>query len=50
MKQKLARERFKDEAVAAWVAFQKTGRHLTGEEVRAWLKSWGSEAERELPE
>jgi len=45
-----ARESFKKEALASWIAYQETGRHLTGPEVRAWLNSWGTEAEAELPE
>jgi predicted transcriptional regulator len=45
-----ARESFKQEAVASWTAFQETGRHLTGPEVRTWLNSWGTEAEAAMPE
>jgi predicted transcriptional regulator len=45
-----ARESFKKEALASWTAYQETGRHLTGPEVRAWLNTWGTEAEAELPE
>jgi len=45
-----ARESFKQEALASWSAYRETGRHLTGQEVRAWLKTWGTEAEKELPE
>ncbi|MDR3536867.1 MAG: CopG family ribbon-helix-helix protein [Acetobacteraceae bacterium] len=45
-----ARESFRQEALAAWTAYRETGRHLTGAEVRAWLDSWGSEAEASLPE
>ena len=45
-----ARESFKKEALASWTAYQETGRHLTGPEVRAWLNSWGTEAEAEFPE
>jgi predicted transcriptional regulator len=44
-----ARESFKQEAVASWKTFQETGRHLTGEEVRTWLNTWGTEEESELP-
>jgi predicted transcriptional regulator len=44
-----ARESFKQEAVASWAAFQETGQHLTGQEVRAWLNTWGSKTETELP-
>jgi len=45
-----ARESFKKEALASWTAYQETGRHLTGPEVRAWLNTWGTQAEAELPE
>jgi predicted transcriptional regulator len=45
-----ARESFLREAEASWTAYQETGRHVTGAEARAWLSSWGSEAEAEPPE
>jgi len=45
-----ARESFKEEALASWTAFQETGRHLSGEELRDWLDSWGSEAAAEAPD
>ena len=45
-----ARESFQQEALASWVAYQETGRHLTGQEVRTWLKTWGSEDEKAVPE
>jgi predicted transcriptional regulator len=45
-----ARERFKQDAMASWTAYQESGRHLTGQEVRTWLSTWGTEAEAELPE
>lgn len=45
-----AREGFKWEALASWAACQETGRHLTGQEARAWLNTWGTETESELPE
>lgn len=40
-----ARENFKQEALASWTAFQETGRHLTGQEVRDWLNTWGTDKE-----
>jgi predicted transcriptional regulator len=40
-----ARERFKQEALASWTDYQETGRHLTGQEVRDWLKTWGTHEE-----
>jgi predicted transcriptional regulator len=45
-----ARESFRQEALASWSAYQETGRHLSAEEVRAWLSTWGTEAETEPPE
>jgi len=45
-----ARESFKQEAQASWTAYQETGRHLTGQEARAWLQTWGTDNETELPE
>jgi predicted transcriptional regulator len=44
-----AREKFKQEAQASWTAYQETGRHLTGQEVRAWLQTWGTDSETGLP-
>src|SRR6188768_3619906 len=38
------RESFKQEALASWTAYQETGRHLGGKEVRTWLQSWGTGA------
>ena len=45
-----ARESFKQEALASWAAYQETGRHLTGEEARAWISSWAGGKEHPLPE
>lgn len=44
-----ARESFKQEAVASWTSYQETGLHLTGQEIRAWLNTWGSKSETKLP-
>ncbi len=44
-----ARESFKQEAMASWTAYQETGRHLSGQEVRDWLNNWGTEKEKEIP-
>ena len=41
-----ARESFKQEALASWAAYKETGRHLTGQEVRTWLSTWGINDER----
>ena len=45
-----ARESFKQEALASWTAYKETGRHLTGEEVRGWLNTWGTDDESAVPE
>jgi predicted transcriptional regulator len=45
-----AKENFKQEALSAWKAYQETGRHLTGQEVRDWLITWGTDQELEIPE
>lgn len=44
-----ARESFKQEALASWKSFKETGRHLSGQEVRAWLNTWGTDDERAVP-
>jgi predicted transcriptional regulator len=45
-----ARESFKQEALASWAAYQETGRHLTGQEVRNRLNTWGTDDEKAGPE
>lgn len=45
-----AREQFKQEALASWTAYQETGEHLSGQEVREWLRTWGTDDEGEIPE
>jgi predicted transcriptional regulator len=45
-----ARESFKQEALASWAAYKETGRHLTGQEVRTWLNTWGTNDEGAMPE
>jgi len=45
-----ARERLTNEALASWAAYKETGLHLTGEEVRTWLKTWGTDSEKPAPE
>ncbi|MFV1977408.1 MAG: CopG family ribbon-helix-helix protein [Candidatus Scalindua sp.] len=44
-----ARESFKEEALASWAAYQETGQHLTGQEARDWLNTWGADEETEIP-
>lgn len=38
-----ARERFAQAADEAWKEYKETGLHATGEEVLAWIASWGTE-------
>ena len=45
-----ARESFKQEALASWTAYQATGRHLTGQEMRDWLNTWGTDKETDIPQ
>jgi predicted transcriptional regulator len=45
-----ARESFRQEAMASWKAYQETSRHLTGQELRTWLDTWGTKAGTALPE
>ncbi len=45
-----SRENFKQEALASWTAYQETGQHLSGKEVRSWLDTWGTNDETELPQ
>jgi predicted transcriptional regulator len=44
-----ARESFRQEALASWQAYRETGQHLTGQEARAWLDTWGTGDEKDAP-
>lgn len=44
-----ARESFREEALASWQHFRETGEHLTAEEARDWLATWGTEDEQPAP-
>jgi predicted transcriptional regulator len=44
-----ARESFKREALSAWQDYRESGQHLTGDQVSAWLETWGSEQEKAVP-
>lgn len=44
-----ARENFKQEALTSWTEYQETGLHLSSKEVRTWLNTWGTKAEKRLP-
>ena len=45
-----ASESFTQEALASWAAYKETGRHLSGQEVRTWLNTWGTADESAVPE
>ena len=45
-----ARSRFRREAVTSWEHYCETGLHLTGDEVHAWLDTWGTANESAAPE
>ena len=45
-----AEEALRQEALAAWEEYQATGLHVTGEEMSAWLRSWGTANELPQPE
>ncbi len=44
------KEKFVQEALASWSSYKQTGKHLTGDEVREWLQTWGTDNEIGLPE
>jgi len=44
-----AAERFKQESLAAWDEYERTGRSVPNEQVMEWLDSWGKEDEDEAP-
>ena len=44
-----ARESFLQEALASWKSYQESGLHLTEQEIRDWLETWGTENETEAP-
>lgn len=43
------RESFHREAMDSWREYRETGLHLTNEETAAWLDTWGTDAEAEMP-
>lgn len=43
------REAFRQDAINAWNEYQETGLHVTGDEVIAWLDTWGEENEKAAP-
>lgn len=43
------REAFRQDGINAWNEYQETGLHVTGDEVIAWLDTWGEENEQAAP-
>ena len=50
LSQKEAEQAEIDEAITAWRDYEKTGLHVTGSEMSAWLRGWGTDREGEAPE
>lgn len=44
-----AREAFRQDAKNAWAHYKETGLHVTGDEVTAWVSSWGTDNELPVP-
>lgn len=44
-----ARHNFAADALAAWEHYQETGLHASGEDVLAWVESWGTPSELPVP-
>ncbi|TVR97822.1 MAG: ribbon-helix-helix protein, CopG family [Rhodospirillales bacterium] len=44
-----ARESFRQEALKSWREYRETGLHLPLEQTAAWLNTWGTEDETEVP-
>ncbi len=49
LKKQTAHADFIEEALASWTDYRATGQHLSGNEVRKWLNTWGTPAEAEVP-
>ncbi|MHB1351757.1 MAG: CopG family ribbon-helix-helix protein [Thiobacillus sp.] len=43
------REAFRQDGIRAWNEYQETGLHVTGDEVIAWLDTWGAENAQAAP-
>lgn len=43
------RESLRQEALDAWREYKETGLHVTGDEVIAWLETWGDDKEMPPP-
>ncbi|GAB1719169.1 MAG: CopG family transcriptional regulator [Nitrosospira sp.] len=44
------RAAFLREAQESWVHYKETGLHITGDELSAWLKTWGTDEETSPPQ
>lgn len=44
------REAFRQDAINAWNDYRNTGMHVTGDEVIAWLETWGDDNELPVPQ
>lgn len=43
------REAFRQDTLKAWTEYQESGLHVTGDEVLAWLDTWGDDNEKAAP-
>jgi predicted transcriptional regulator len=43
------REAFRQATFKAWEEYRETGMHVTGDEVTAWLETWGEAQEQAAP-
>ena len=44
-----AAEKFRQESIASWEDYQRTGESIPNERITTWLDSWGDEDETEAP-
>jgi predicted transcriptional regulator len=44
------RAQYKTDVLASWKHYQDTGLHVTGEELTAWLETWGTDQPSEIPQ
>ena len=42
-------EQFTIDVLKSWQHYQETGLHVTDDELVAWLETWGSENESDMP-
>ncbi|MBW8881025.1 MAG: CopG family ribbon-helix-helix protein, partial [Asticcacaulis sp.] len=42
--------RFREVEAASWKHYQETGLHITGEELFAWMETWGTDEDKGPPE